>query len=65
MYEYKYTVMSSKATKSDQNSQPPIVDKTGNSIYRHKVNQSKCNPCTIDTFLLFSSLACLSNLHHV
>ena len=34
--------------------------KTGNITYRHKVNQSKYSPCMIDTFLLFSSLACLS-----
>ena len=60
MYEFKYTVMSSKATKATKTLNHQMWIKTGNIIYSHKVNQSKCNPCMIDTFLLFSSLACLS-----
>ena len=68
MYEYEYTVMSHKVSNSYQKLpkatktlKHQMQIKTGNTIYRHKVNQSKCNQsCMIDTFLLFSSLACLS-----
>ncbi len=41
MYGYKYTVMSSKATKEDQNSQSPNENKTGNIIYRRINHQSQ------------------------
>ncbi len=39
MYYNKYTVMLFKATKAIKNSQSPNVNKTGNIVYRRKVNQ--------------------------